>query len=303
MNQQYPKLSIRVLCGLFGKTRLAYYDLRKRDHNLSEIHLVVLELVSIIREDMPRLGSKKLYYLIAPTLRRQEIKLGRDAFHELIKSYGLTAKKKRLYPKTTWSEHWLRKYPNLIKGFIPDKPNQLWVSDITYIRLTNDFSYLSLITDAYSHKIVGYFLSESLNNRGTLSALKMALFQLPQDKEVNLIHHSDRGVQYCSYDYIDLLTSSGIKASMTENGDPRENAIAERVNGILKVEMGMGKIFQNLKEAKLSLEHEIMLYNKKRPHLSCDYLTPDQAHDMNGKIEKRWKNYYKKSTNSIEIVE
>lgn len=303
MNQQYPNLSIRILCGLFGKTRLAYYDHKKREKRMDQIHLIVLEMVSIIREDMPRLGSKKLFHLISPTLHRQDVKLGRDALHELLKTYGLTVKKKRVYPRTTWSDHWLRKYPNLIKGFVPLKPHELWVSDITYIRLKDDFCYLSLITDAYSHKIVGYFLSDSLANEGSLNALKIAIEQLPKDTDINLFHHSDRGVQYCSFEYVQLLVNNGIKISMTENGDPKENAIAERVNGILKVELGMGKEFSSINQAKIALEKEIETYNDKRPHLSCNMLTPNEAHKMSGKLDKKWKNYYDRKMNEIKVEE
>lgn len=288
MNQQYPKLSIRILCELFGKTRLAYYDHRKRELGREQNNLVVLELVAIIRSDMPRLGSKKLYYLIAPTLRRQGIKMGRDALHELLKENGLTVRKKRYYPRTTWSNHWMRKYPNLITDFFPQRPNELWVSDITYIRLRNDFAYLSIVTDAYSRKIVGYSLWETLENKGAIIALRMALDQL-EENEKGLIHHSDRGVQYCSYDYVDLLKERSVIISMTESGDPRENAIAERINGILKVELGMGKVFKNIAEARKVLVKEVGTYNRKRPHLSCNLLTPEQAHETTGRLERKWK--------------
>lgn len=294
MNQQYANLSVRELCELFGKTRLAYYDRQKRINRKETVHIAVLELVEQIRDDMPRLGSKKLYFLLQPTLEREQIKMGRDAFHDMLRNYGMMVKKKRFYPRTTWSEHWLRKYPNLIKGIKADRPNQLWVSDITYIRLENDFSYLSLITDAYSHKIIGYYLSSSLGSQGALNALKAALETLSEPEQMSLIHHSDRGVQYCSYDYTNLLAAYNIQISMTEDGDPRENAIAERINGILKVEMQMGKTFKTRKEASETLEKQVWLYNTKRPHLSCNYLTPDQAHNGTGELQRKWKNYYKK---------
>lgn len=292
MNQHYPELGIRVLCELFGKNRLAYYDHRKREAKKDQVHLIVLELVSMIREDMPRIGSRKLYHLIAPTLEREGIKIGRDGLHELLKVYGLMVKKRRFYPKTTWSEHWLKKYPNLIKGVVPEQPHELWVSDITYIRLKDDFCYLSLITDAYSHKIIGAVISDSLKNSGSIEALKTAISQLPENGNNKLIHHSDRGVQYCSYEYVGLLEECDIQISMTEDGNPRENAIAERVNGILKVEMGMGREFQNIKQARITLEKEIRIYNEKRPHMSIDFLTPEQAHRRTGILEKKWRNYF-----------
>lgn len=297
MNQQYKTLSIHVLCGLFGKTRLAYYDHRKRELRYDQAYLIALELVEMIREDMPRIGSKKLHYLINPTLQRQGIKMGRDALHDLLKNYGMTVKKKRFYPRTTWSDHWLKKYPNLIKGLIPLKPNELWVSDITYIRLKNDFAYLSLITDVYSHKIVGYYLCDSLKAIGAINALQMAFKNLPDDAK--LIHHSDRGIQYCSFDYIDLLKHYNVNVSMTENGDPRENAVAERVNGILKVELGLGETFSNIILARKAVVKQIGVYNIKRPHMSCNLLTPEQAHKMTGKLKKKWKSYYKSKINEL----
>jgi len=296
MRHQYENISIRILCELFGKTRLAYYDHKKRQLKTEEIHRVVLELVLIIREDMPRLGSKKIFHLISPTIKRHGIKMGRDALHELLKVNGMIVKKKRFYPRTTWSEHWLRKYPNIIKKITPLEPNMIWVSDITYIRLKGDFSYLSLITDVYSHKIVGYFLSDSLKTIGALKALKMALDKLPANN-TKLIHHSDRGVQYCSYEYVDLLKSCNIKVSMTENGDPRENAIAERVNGILKVEMRLGLEFSDIEVAREQVDIEVEIYNNKRPHLSCNMLTPNEAHKKNGELKKKWKSYYKPKIN------
>ncbi len=224
MRIEYTGMSIRTLCELFGKTRLAYYDHNKREHIRYENHAVILELITIIRKDMPRIGTKKLYHMISPTLEREGIKMGRDLLHQLLIDHNLTVRVKRKYARTTWSDHWLRKYPNLIKGLIVDAPNQLWVSDITYIRLVNDFSYLSLITDAYSRKIVGYCLSRTLGREGTVSALVLALSNIPSNTE-GLIHHSDRGVQYCSSDYVDILVESNTQISMTENGDPRENAI------------------------------------------------------------------------------
>ena len=175
----------------------------------------------------------------------------------------LVRKKKRRKPITTFSDHWMRKYPNLIEGFYPTAPNQLWVSDITYIIVGNGFAYLSLITDAYSRKIVGFYLSIDLSAEGCICALEMALDNNPVLGR--LIHHSDRGSQYCCSDYVKILNDNFIKISMTQNGDPRENAIAERVNGILKDEL-LDKSYLNYQEALRSVSIAISIYNHQRPH-------------------------------------
>lgn len=225
-------------------------------------------------------------------MQQHAISIGRDAFFEMLSVNGLLVRrKKRSKPQTTFSNHWLRKYKNLIIGFIPNAPNQLWVSDITYIHLDDGFAYLSLITDAYSHKIVGFYLSEDLSAKGCIMALKMALKNNPSfDK---LIHHSDRGLQYCSADYVKLLQDNNIAISMTENGDPRENALAERVNGILKDEL-LEVCYPSYPEAQKAIATAISIYNHQRPHSSVDMLTPVIAHTKTGELKKHWKNYYKR---------
>jgi putative transposase len=207
-------------------------------------------------------------------------------------------KKRRKYVRTTFSNHWLRKYPNLIKGLVPVQAGQIWVSDITYLSTTKGFIYLSLITDAYSHKIVGWQLSTSLSHEGSLRALEMALGSRTGTQQ--LIHHSDRGIQYCCSEYVSLLGDKGIEISMTENGDPLENAIAERVNGILKTEFGLDNVFSNFKIALLSTERAIKIYNTKRPHASVDYLTPHEADAKTGILPKLWKSYYQKANQVTE---
>jgi transposase InsO family protein len=185
----------------------------------------------------------------------------------------------------------MRKYPNLIEDFYPTAPNQLWVSDITYIIVGDGFVYLSLITDAYSRKIVGFYLSPDLSAEGCIRALKTAL----NNNHVlgRLIHHFDRGSQYCCFDYVKILNDNFIKISMTQNGDPREDAIAERVNGILKDEL-LDKVYLNYREAVRNISIAISTYNHQRAHGSIDFLTPFEAHFREGKIKRRWKNYYSK---------
>lgn len=235
-------------------------------------------------------------------LYAHNFQVGRDAFFNLLAQHGLLVRKrKRRGCITTLSRHRFKKYPNIIRGFIPAGPNQLWVSDITYIHVKNGFSYLSLITDAYSRKIVGFCLNKTLSAKGPLKALKMAL---AENKNVRgLIHHSDRGVQYCCDEYVKQLLDKEIKISMTENGDPLENAIAERVNGILKTEL-LEEVYENYSEAQWAIAKSVSTYNHLRPHGSIDNLKPVQAHQMCGEIPKRWKNYYqeKKKKEEMEIA-
>ena len=223
-------------------------------------------------------------------LTQHDFQIGRDAMFNLLSERGLLVRKRRRSGcVTTFSKHRFKKYPNIIRDFIPVAPNQLWVSDITYIHLKDSFAYLSLITDAYSRKIVGFYLSKDLSARGPLNALKMAI--KTNHAITGLIHHSDRGVQYCCDAYLKLLTDEKIKISMTENGDPLENAIAERVNGILKQEL-LEEVFPDFITASNNLAIACSTYNHLRPHGSIDDLKPAEAHQMKGTINKRWKNYY-----------
>ncbi len=210
----------------------------------------------------------------------------------ILRENGLLVRKRRNRVRTTWSKHWPKKYPNLIRGTLPDKPDQLWVSDITYLETVNGYSYLSLITDAYSRKIMGFFLSPTLEATGCIRALRMALQNGCNTSA--LTHHSDRGVQYCSTDYVNILMTNNIKISMTENGDPLENAIAERINGVLKDEL-LKKKYESYKEAQSGIAIAITIYNSLRPHSSCNMLTPDKAHLQQGYLKKHWKNYYRKN--------
>lgn len=239
---------------------------------------------------MPRIGTRKLHYLLTETLQKHQISIGRDKLFDLLAEYGmLVRRRKRRRISTTDSNHPFRKYPNLVRELQVLRPNHLWVSDITYISLKDGFCYLSLVTDAYSRKIVGYCLHPTLKKEGPLQALAMALATLPKRLEAPLIHHSDRGLQYCCSDYTTLLENNGISISMTEKGDPYENAIAERVNGILKEEFGLYNDFEDLEYANDTTKQAIDTYNQYRPHASCDYLTPQQAHQKQGLLKTKWK--------------
>jgi transposase InsO family protein len=255
---------------------------------------IIIKSILEIRQNMPRVGTRKLQSMLTETMLLHDIDIGRDGLFDLLADYSmLIRKRKRKKIYTTDSNHPFRKYPNIIKELVIIAPNQVWVSDITYITLLNNFCYLSLITDAYSRKIVGFCLYPTLEKEGPLNALEMALGSWDNRLKDKVIHHSDRGLQYCSHAYTAKLFGSA-SISMTERGDPYENAIAERVNGILKSEFLLNRTFKNLEEATEIVSESIRIYNSQRPHGSCDFLTPDQAHLKTGQLTQRWKTYYKK---------
>lgn len=297
MKTLYPKVSLGRFCRLLGITRQAYYQYFWYREQLSfEEDLIVLE-VHRIRKSHRHMGGRKLYELLQPFLLAHQIKMGRDRLFDILSANCLLIRRKKKQTITTNSFHRFKKYSNLIKDFVPIKPNQLWVSDITYWKIETGFVYISFITDVYSRKIVGYHLGDSLQTSETIQALKVAISNLPENPESNstLIHHSDRGTQYCSNEYVKLLKTNGIEISMTENGDPLENAIAERINGIIKEEYLNDYQVENIEIAKELLHTVVNLYNNERPHMSIGNLTPNKVHQNNIKTEKLWKNYYVKS--------
>lgn len=251
---------------------------------------IILSLVKDTRIDFPRMGANKMLLYLRPKLYSMGLDIGRDAFVSLLAENHLLVTRRRSKRKTTFSQHRFYKYPNMIRDYIPTTPNQLWVSDITYIEVGYGFIYLSLITDAYSRKIVGWNLAPDLSTDNALQALKQALSTLPEN--TSLIHHSDRGIQYCSTAYIKELEKHHILISMTENGDPLENAIAERVNGILKNEWIDMTHLQSWDKAMKYVEKVIGLYNNERPHQSLNYLTPEIVHRTGIVTQRKWKNYY-----------
>ena len=240
------------------------------------------------------MGTRKLYELLEPFMLDHQIKIGRDALFDLLAVNGLLVRRRKRNVYTTNSFHWLRKHANQIRGFQPIKSNQLWVSDITYWKIEVGYVYISITTDAFSHKIVGYQVAETLATIESISAVTMALEGAKTSLE-GLIHHSDRGIQYCSNAYVKLLQDYGIRISMTENGDPLENSIAERVNGILKEEYLTCYQVQNLQEAKELCMTVVKLYNEERPHMSIGNMVPAALHENNQKTKRLWKNYYKKN--------
>jgi putative transposase len=292
VGQREPR-TITSLCLLLGYSRQALYQYQHRAEKQALQEELLLQQVSLHRSNLKRCGTRKLFHLLQGFMQEHGISIGRDALFDLLREHGLLVRKRRRKgPRTTFSHHWLHKYPNLIVDFIPTAPNQLWVSDITYIELEGEFAYLSLITDVYSHKIVGYYLSEDLSAQGPLAALEMALRQLPENFKGMLIHHSDRGVQYCCEKYVALLLKHSIRISMTQSGNPRENPVAERANGIFKDEFLFDIHFKNIEQARYEIAAAVSIYNNLRPHLSIELLTPAQAHARSGVLKKRWKNYY-----------
>jgi transposase InsO family protein len=238
---------------------------------------MVLELVQEYRRRLPRIGGKKLYYLL-----RNDLcvigKIGRDKFFEILRNNDLLVSRKRSYTKTTNSYHRFRRWKNLLKDRQIIRPNECYVSDITYLRSRSGFAYLFLITDYYSRKIVGWSLSQSLSIEGGISALQMAIKQCSTTYE--LLHHSDRGIQYCSHDYVGLLQENGISISMTEENHCYENALAERVNGILKDEFLLDSTFASFKEMEQAVKEAIKLYNEIRPHWALKLMTPNEVHKL-----------------------
>lgn len=247
----------------------------------------VIDTAKELRKEDPGLGGKKLW-LMQKSMFKEDWVPGRDSFLRLLDTEGMTLPKPKPR-RTTNSNHRFRKYRNLIKGLVPTAANQLWVSDITYIDTLDDFSYLHLVTDAYSHKIIGYCLSESIEARHSLTALKMAIDSTGNSNLEGLIHHSDRGVQYCSNDYVKELKDHNIMISMTEDSNPTDNAIAERINGIIKTEfVYRKKHFKNVAEAREQIYRFIHFYNERRPHSSIGMKVPSKVHSESGTQDRLW---------------
>ena len=281
-------------CTLFGMDRQVYYRIIKRRIIKQDKAQLVVKMVLEIRTQMPRIGAKKLYYLLGNDLKT--LKIGRDKFIDILRANHLLISAKRSYHITTNSHHRFRKYKNQLLDLQINKPEQVWVSDIIYIGKRDKPCYLSLITDAYSKKIVGYNVSDNLNTESSLVALRLAIKQR-KSKEIPLIHHSDRGLQYCANEYQKVLSKQRIIPSMTQNSDPYENAVAERINGILKQEFYIDQYNKELPIMKQIIKETVMIYNGKRPHLSNHMLTPDQMHQQNKLIMKTYK-----TKNSIKNV-
>jgi transposase InsO family protein len=261
---------------MFGRTRQAYYKRQEATVQRVLQESLILGSVRQIRQRQPMVGTRKLYRMLQELFTDTELGIGRDKLFKLLRNNDMLIQKRKNYRRTTQSFHRFYKHKNLIKDIEIDRPEQVFVADITYIKLVDGFCYLALITDAYSRKIVGYDLSMSLSINGSLRALKMALASVRWPDQ--LIHHSDRGIQYCSDDYVKLLHKQGVKISMTEENHVYENALAERINGILKNEFLLGERLISFEVAKKLVNEAIEIYNNERLHMSLDYATPASKH-------------------------
>lgn len=259
-----------------GYRRQSYYKQAKDQHRHIQTEEQIRLLVCRERKLLPKVGGRKLYWLLQDEFHQQGIVCGRDKLFLVLRRNDLLIKPRKRYIQTTMSKHWMHKYPNLLKQQEPSAPEQVWVSDITYVKTAEGYCYLSLITDAYSRKIVGYNISDSLEAVNARQALQMAVRS--RRTQNPLIHHSDRGYQYCSSEYVNFATQHNIRMSMTENSDPYENALAERMNRTLKEEFGLGLELSSKHLATLAVEQAIELYNTYRPHLALQGLTPNDIH-------------------------
>ncbi len=275
----------------------AYYKHGNTDLRKLAEEAFCVEFIRRVRQKDPGIGGGKLWRMYKKEFG-EDHGVGYNRFYDIIEKYGLKVRRKKRRAKTTDSSHDLPTYPNLVKELVPLRPNQLWVSDITYMVIyvnaqTGEygFCYLSLVTDYYTKEIIGWCVGETLEAKFAMEALNMALSRLDGNPAEDLIHHSDRGVQYASYDYTRLLKKHNIKISMTECGDPKDNAVAERVNGIIKNELLMGTSFFSIEEVRKALKVAVDFYNNERPHMSLDWKTPAEAALCTGELEKKWKSY------------
>jgi transposase InsO family protein len=257
-------------------SRQNYYAARRLRQRREVDETLILELVRRERQMQPRLGGRKLLFLLQKDLKETGVTVGRDRFFELLAENDLLVVPKPCRPHTTNSRHCLPVFTTLLAGRDLQAPNEAWVSDLTYIRTDEGFLYASLITDAFSRKIVGYYIGDTLEAEGCLKALDLALSELPEDKHP--IHHSDRGTQYCCHDYVDRLQARNMPISMTEVMHCYENALAERVNGILKQEYEMDRTFRTKAQAKAAFLQAVWLYNHRRPHLCLNFRFPADVH-------------------------
>jgi transposase InsO family protein len=276
ITRQTRQDNLSEICALFDLKSDAYYKYLKRYNIRKSQETKVIKMVDSKRKVLPRVGCRKLLNHLEVDFKDANLKIGRDKLFHILRANNRLIKPRRASCRTTNSYHHFHKYNNLIKDFTPTKINQVWVTDITYIRTVNGCCYLALVTDLYSRKIVGFDASDSLELLGALRALKMAIRNA--DNLKRLIQHSDRGVQYCRHQYTGVLLKRGVKISMTEENHCYENAVAERVNGILKDEFYLDITFFSTKIAQKAVKNAIKLYNNERLHLSLGYKTPNSVY-------------------------
>lgn len=262
---------------MFGISKQAYHQRVKSFKQKLAEQEVVLKEVALIRQRMPHTGGRKLFEMLRPAMRSNKIKIGRDALFELLRYKGLLVKKSKRFHITTDSKHFFYKSPNLIQSLDINHAEQVFVSDITYIKTDECHAYLALVTDAYSKKIMGWSLDDHMKVSMVKNALNMAHHNCVFNRE-RIIHHSDRGIQYCCPDYTDFAEKKNFIMSTTQKYDPYENAIAERINGILKYEFGLRKTIRNLEVARKMIRQAVDIYNKERLHWSLNLKTPESVH-------------------------
>lgn len=293
------------MCAVFGVSKQAYYAQLKTNSKECLQEKIVVDLVLKERTIWKKGSGRNLLKCLEKEFEKHQFSIGRDKFFTILRNNGLLIKHRNNKARTTQSYHFFNKYDNLVPyNYICTRADEVWVSDITYIWLEKEryFCYLSMITDMYSRKIVGYCVHENLSVDGCVIALKMALKQRV-NKAQKLIHHSDRGVQYCCDAYVKLLQKAGVEISMTQTGDPKENAIAERVNKTIKGEFTTEQQihFKDVETANKVIKINIDYYNQRRPHRSVEMLTPNVAHKQNGKLKRQWKTYYRKPQNDVNL--
>ncbi len=293
--RRYP---VKRLCALAGVTRQAFY---KRDEDALLARLAVeqfvVQYVLEVRRRDPKIGMDKLWRMYSGKFP-EEYRVGRDVFRSILHERGLNLRRRPRATRTTDSRHNLPTYPNLVKSVIPMRPNHIWVSDITYIEIQDSgspsgyrFVFLTIVMDAYSKRILGWYVAPTLEAAYSIKALEMATKTLPGGFDGTLIHHSDRGTQYASAGYIKVLNANRIVPSMTEDGNPKDNAMAERVNNTVKNELLHGQTFTSIKQVVVAVRKAVKFYNEERPHSSIDMLTPNQAHQTEGTLKKHWHSY------------
>jgi transposase InsO family protein len=287
-------VSVEELAELLGYRRQTYYKRIKIEESRDMRESLVLSLVKEKRKLWKKGSGRNLHASLKEEFKKHGIKIGRDKFFDILRSNKLLVKKKLRRTRTTYSYHHFHKYPNLIKDLDVARVNQVIVSDITYLYLrdSDSFAYLFLVTDLFSRKVLGFKVSDNLSAKSAVEALRMALNNMSDIEDV--IHHSDRGIQYCSHEYTALLKNYGIRISMTENSDPLENAVAERINKTLKEEFTTEKqiSFGTLRESKIMVSQIIKFYNDERPHRSLEMFTPSYAYKLNKVLKRKWKTYY-----------
>jgi putative transposase len=272
-------VNVAAVCRKVGMTRANYYARRRRRQRRQVDGDLAVALVSAERKLQPRLGTRKVRVLIQAQLLAAGVKLGRDRLFEVLRAVGLLIEPLASeYPRTTDSYHCLPVFTNQVKDRTLSKPNEVWVSDLTYLRTEEGFLYLALVTDKYSRKIVGYHCGDTLEAVGCIGALEMALAALPAG--VRPTHHSDRGSQYCCHEYVNALVARGLGISMTEQDHCAENALAERMNGILKCEYGLGRRMKAKEQARRAVDQAVSLYNTRRPHTALQYRFPEAVHSL-----------------------